>query len=796
MRRSLSSMLSSGCSWVPRPRAAWLLGSLCATALGACGAPGLGDEAAPAAPAAAAPAAVAPASPDVHTAPAAPPVPAAATESAAGLRGRDPLAEHTLACRNVRADAALSKRPVDIIFVIDNSGSMTDEIVAVQNNLNTNFADIIGTSGLDYRVVMVTSHGDARARQSICVSKPLSSVDCSPVPLLPGNNPPRFYHYSIEIESTDSLRRLLNSYNGVEKDQFGLAPLGWSQWLRSDAFKVFIEITDDESALDEVAFETELFAKTPRHFGDATNRNYVFHTIGGLRENSPATKPWEATDPLQLSKCTRGGGAVNASTKYQRLSIRTGGLRFPICEYGSFDSIFRAIASGVIAGSKIDCSFPLPTPPAGDTIDPSSVGLEYTPMGTGALVTFRQVANAAACAPASFYLERDRVVLCPDACSVVQRDARAKLQVVYSCVGAHQPNGSACSAATECTSGFCVDGVCCDGACGGGSDGDCQACAARKGAATDGTCGAVTAGTVCRGLAGGCDTAEVCDGTATACPSDRLQPEGAVCRGAEGICDTAEVCSGTSAQCPPDGVQRAGTVCRAAAGPCDAAELCSGTSAQCPPDALAAGGTICRAAAGACDAAELCSGTSAQCPPDALALSGTVCRAAAGPCDSQEVCSGTSAACPADKLKSSSTTCRAAAGPCDTAEKCSGSSAQCPTDKLKSNTTVCRASAGACDLAEFCSGTSAACPTDQFKPVIAVCRPAAGACDLVDYCTGASPACPPDDLVPAGTVCRAAVGSCDQDEVCSGTTAACPVDQSMPDGTACAGGMCKAGMCI
>jgi hypothetical protein len=685
---------------------------------------------------------------------------------------------------------------VDIIFVIDNSGSMTDEIVAVQSNINGNFADIIGTSGLDYRVVMVTSHGDARARQSICVSRPLSSVDCAPLPLQPGLNPPRFYHYSIEIESTDSLRRLLDSYNGTVKDQFGLAPLGWSQWLRGDAFKVFIEITDDESALDEVGFETELFGKTPRYFGDATRRNYVFHTIGGFRENSPAVKPWEPTDPIQSLRCTRGGGSVNASTRYQRLSVRTGGLRFPICEYGSFDSVFRAIAAGVIAGSKVECSFPLPAPPAGEKIDLSSVALEYTPMGTGAVVTFTQVASAAACTPGSFYIDRDRVVLCSGACDLVQSDSRAKLQVLYSCVGANQPDGTACSAGAECTSGFCVDGVCCDSACGGGSDGDCQACAKAKGAATDGTCAAVAAGTVCRGPAGGCDTAEVCDGTAAACPPDRVQPAGAVCRGAEGACDAAEVCSGTSAQCPSDGMQRAGTVCRAAAGPCDTAEVCSGTSAQCPPDTMVASGTVCRPAAGGCDTAEVCSGSSAQCPPDAVLRGGTVCRPAAGPCDTEEVCSGASGTCPADKLRGSSTTCRPAAGPCDTAEKCSGTSALCPADKVKSNTTVCRASAGACDLAEFCSGTSAACPADQFKPVIAVCRPAAGACDLVDYCTGASPACPPDDFVPAGTVCRGPAGGCDTAEVCDGTAAACPVDQSQPDGSTCPGGMCKAGLCI
>ena len=88
--------------------------------------------------------------------------------------------------------------------------------------------------------------------QSICISRPLSTIDCSgAIPVQPGINPGRFYQYSIEIGSTNSFDMLLRSYNGALKDEFSLAPAGWSQWLRDDAFKVFLEITDDESALSE-----------------------------------------------------------------------------------------------------------------------------------------------------------------------------------------------------------------------------------------------------------------------------------------------------------------------------------------------------------------------------------------------------------------------------------------------------------------------------------------------------------------------------------------------------------------
>ena len=75
------------------------------------------------------------------------------------------------ACASVKAEATLGKKPVDIIFVIDNSGSMSDEIPAVQNNINKNFADIIGKSSLDYRVIMVTRHGKYNGTsRAICVA--------------------------------------------------------------------------------------------------------------------------------------------------------------------------------------------------------------------------------------------------------------------------------------------------------------------------------------------------------------------------------------------------------------------------------------------------------------------------------------------------------------------------------------------------------------------------------------------------------------------------------------------------
>ncbi|APR80253.1 Hypothetical protein A7982_05600 [Minicystis rosea] len=355
------------------------------------------------------------------------------------------------ACAAQSASATLTKKPVDVIIVIDNSGSMTEEIVGVQQNINQNFAQIIEASGLDYRVILVARHGKASSGQSVCIEAPLSGIPtggCATPPAQPVNNPPKFYHYSVEIASRDSWCKVLNTYD--KPDEFNLAPNGWKEWLRPDSYKTFIEITDDGVGCtfnnvtyqdsNSVAggtsaaplFDTALLTLSPEQFGTAAERNYRFYSIIAMGANTPATKPWEPSDPVTTAKCPT---AANPGTGHQALSVLTGGLRFPICDTTSYDVVFQAIADGVIKGAKVACEFPVPDAPPGKTIDLATVQVAYTPGGAGPATTFGQVSNAAACIPDRFYIENDTIKLCPDACSLVQADDKAKIDVVFGCGG-------------------------------------------------------------------------------------------------------------------------------------------------------------------------------------------------------------------------------------------------------------------------------------------------------------------------------------------------------------------------
>ena len=83
------------------------------------------------------------------------------------------------ACAVERADTVQFKEPVDIIFVVDNSASMEEELSSMELNVNQNFAAILEESQLDYRMVVLTLHrrfprtGYGQSATMLCVTEPL-----------------------------------------------------------------------------------------------------------------------------------------------------------------------------------------------------------------------------------------------------------------------------------------------------------------------------------------------------------------------------------------------------------------------------------------------------------------------------------------------------------------------------------------------------------------------------------------------------------------------------------------------
>lgn len=270
----------------------------------------------------------------------------------------------------------------------------------------------------------------------------------------------------------------------------------------------------------------------------------------------------------------------------------------------------------------------------------------------------------------------------------------------------------------------------------------------------------------------------------------------------------------------------AGTACRPAAGGCDVAEACSGTSTACPQDLIRPANFACRPAAGECDIAEVCSGLSNACPQDLIRPNNFACRASAGVCDIAEVCNGISTACPADAKQPSSVVCAPETGPngeylCRETVRCNGTSAACPIPTIISYdpTRICRASTAQCDPAEYCNGGGSCAPDVRWTPG-QVC-PGAAACEL-DYTCDAAGFCNFNGYRSGTASCRAPSNGCDERDYCGsclngncslpfppgdprnridfGDYPECGPDRKKPNGTTCAvgalAGTCLFGECI
>ncbi|HMI85158.1 MAG TPA: hypothetical protein VK550_13755, partial [Polyangiaceae bacterium] len=107
------------------------------------------------------------------------------------------------ACAAVTQEAESTKQPADIIWALDNSGSMTTEAQAVQDNMNV-FAQQIIASGIDVHVVILS------APQTIIFGIPIGNGVCVGAPLGSGQCPadslaPKYLHLPVAVGSWDAL---------------------------------------------------------------------------------------------------------------------------------------------------------------------------------------------------------------------------------------------------------------------------------------------------------------------------------------------------------------------------------------------------------------------------------------------------------------------------------------------------------------------------------------------------------------------------------------------------------------
>ncbi len=294
------------------------------------------------------------------------------------VAGQDTVVVRDLACAEecsyqVTEVAAVGVRPVDIIFVIDDSGSMNDDNDAVQDNINA-FSSSIAASGTDARVVLLGTTN---------VPPPLGGSS-------------EFLKINTNVDSNDALIELVEHHNG------------YAGFLRADAIKHFVAITDDESDLSATSFTATV------NGWPGFENGWVFHSIVAY-----------GSDPQD--GCSTGAAYGH---QYMTLSQQTGGITSPICD-ADYATVFDAVVEAVTVGT-LPCTIAIPAP-AGVEADASQVSVTVDGAGGPSL----SMPVRATCSGPGWTFDNathpTAVVACPETCAAISRDASGSLTVTVGC---------------------------------------------------------------------------------------------------------------------------------------------------------------------------------------------------------------------------------------------------------------------------------------------------------------------------------------------------------------------------
>lgn len=315
------------------------------------------------------------------------------------------------ASTEVTATDLTTVRPADIIFAIDTSGSMTEEIGFVQTYMNQ-FSQQIIDSGIDVRVILIGNpppeagaapapmggFGGGRANQGICIGAPLGSGTCPT-----DENLPVFARVTDAVGSNDVLNVIENTYPQ------------WQQHLRLEAIKSFVVVTDDDAT-------------------DAPNNSAASFT-GALQALDPAMfTDWTFNGIFSGMECE---ATAAIGTVLQDLVTQTGGIQGELCEQ-DFQPVFDRLAEQIItaAGSEIACEWELPTAPPDQTFSVDLVEVTRTTPMAGA-VPFTRVASMNECGLSSWYfddpLNPTKILACPETCEAMQNEDGGSIDVAFSC---------------------------------------------------------------------------------------------------------------------------------------------------------------------------------------------------------------------------------------------------------------------------------------------------------------------------------------------------------------------------
>ncbi len=322
-----------------------------------------------------------------------------------------------LECVGVTEVASNRRGPADVIFVIDNTPSMYNEIEMVRANMNE-LSDMVEAEGLDLHIVMISClPGDCGTHDDwfgICIDPPVGADGgCPEGGPWNDTNPPGYLHISEPIPSTKGLSKAIETYDL------------WKDMVRPGVSTHFVFISDDGDDWTAAQFNTELLALDPAFAG------YKAHGIFSYLSKEAACAISD-THPCCIYAAPDGEGAV-----YRDLAALTGGVTGDMC-LQDFDPIFNEFAEAIIESAALSCEWEIPEPPVGETLESDLVNVWFQEAtGTDTIIGRVDFADQCSLVSSGWYyddpLSPTTIFLCPQTCEWIQGHEGSSIQIQFGC---------------------------------------------------------------------------------------------------------------------------------------------------------------------------------------------------------------------------------------------------------------------------------------------------------------------------------------------------------------------------
>jgi hypothetical protein len=211
----------------------------------------------------------------------------------------------------------------------------------------------------------------------VCVPPPLSATDAGVCPLGRDLDGERYYHERVTIEGVSSSNTRTNALTAVVNGY-----PNYRSRLRPGATTHIVVVSDDDSAITAAEFDAQLAGLAPGFL-----RRPIVHSI----VTRDATELESNTDGCVVAGCPCG---YRVGTEYLGLSAATGGIVQSICA-ADWGPVSDAIAAAVVETTSVPCSYAIPSPGGGLSVNPEQVNVYAAALGERILIP--NVANATAC---------------------------------------------------------------------------------------------------------------------------------------------------------------------------------------------------------------------------------------------------------------------------------------------------------------------------------------------------------------------------------------------------------------